>query len=156
MQGKIRVLCIIIGHMNLTELLNKKVLVIDDDPAMTDILRLLLQTEVGLVITANSGVEGLELAHQESPDIIILDLMMPQMDGWEVCKLLREFSKVPIIILSALDNPAVVASALDSGADDYLIKPVTSNTLLLHIANLLRRMQYQVGSVVKETIDKLV
>jgi len=136
--------------------LNKKVLVIDDDPAMTDILRLLLQTEVGLVITANSGVEGLELAHQESPDIIILDLMMPQMDGWEVCKLLREFSKVPIIILSALDNPAVVASALDSGADDYLIKPVTSNTLLLHIANLLRRMQYQVGSVVKETIDKLV
>ncbi len=142
--------------MNLTELLNKKVLVIDDDPAMTDILRLLLQTEVGLVITANSGVEGLELAHQESPDIIILDLMMPQMDGWEVCKLLREFSKVPIIILSALDNPAVVASALDSGADDYLIKPVTSNTLLLHIANLLRRMQYQVGSVVKETIDKLV
>ena len=78
------------------------------------------------------------------------------MDGWEVCKLLREFSKVPIIILSALDNPAVVASALDSGADDYLIKPVTSNTLLLHIANLLRRMQYQVGSVVKETIDKLV
>ncbi len=65
--------------------------------------------------------------------------MMPDMNGWQVCKAVSEFSKVPILILSALDSPGLVAAALDSGADDYLIKPVPSSVLVAHINNLVRR-----------------
>jgi len=65
--------------------------------------------------------------------------MMPDMSGWQVCKVMRDFSKVPILILSALDSPGLVAAALDAGADDYLIKPVTSNVLVAHVKNLVKR-----------------
>ncbi len=116
-----------------------KILVIDDDPAMTELLKLLLQSAASKVLTANSGAEGVALARQYIPDIVILDLMMPEMDGWQVCQQIRQFSKVPILILSALDNPGMVARALDMGADDYLIKPVPSSVLLAHIRNLVRR-----------------
>ncbi len=155
LQGKKASFCIIIGDMNFPELSHIKVLVVDDDPAMTDLLRLLLQPALGLVITANSGVEGIKLVHEESPDLILLDLMMPGMDGWEVCKVVRSFSKIPIIILSAMDNPGLVASALDAGADDYLVKPVTSSMLLAHIANIVRRMHLPSRSILSATADKL-
>lgn len=116
-----------------------KILVIDDDPAMTDLLVLLLQPTSSVVSTANSGQEGVKLAQTENPDIILLDLMMPEMDGWQVCKAVRQFSNVPILILSALNNPGMIAAALDIGADDYLIKPVPSSVLIAHINNLARR-----------------
>jgi two-component system, OmpR family, KDP operon response regulator KdpE len=116
-----------------------RILVIDDDPAMTDLLKLLLQPTQAYILTANSGKEGLELAQKQQPDIVLLDLMMPEMDGWEVCKAIREFSAMPILVLSALDSPGTVAAALDAGADDYLIKPVPSGVLLAHINNLIRR-----------------
>lgn len=116
-----------------------KVLVIDDDPAMTELLSLLLKTVTSDVITSNSGPEGINQIHRNSPDIIILDLMMPEMDGYEVCQQIRSFSMVPILVLSALDMPGVVSKALDAGADDYLIKPVTSSILVAHLNNLLRR-----------------
>lgn len=116
-----------------------KVLAIDDDPAMTDLLSLLLKSHGLEIYTSNSGEEGMLLVHSVTPDIIILDLMMPGLDGWQVCREIRTFSKVPIIILSALDNPGMVASALDAGADDYLIKPVPSGVLLAHLNNLTRR-----------------
>jgi two-component system KDP operon response regulator KdpE len=116
-----------------------KILVIDDDPAMTDLLKLLLEPASTAVLTTNSGPEGILLARTERPDVIILDLMMPDMSGWQVSKAVREFSKVPILILSALDSPGLVAAALDAGADDYLIKPVPSNVLVAHINNLVRR-----------------
>ncbi len=74
-----------------------------------------------------------------SPDVIILDLMMPGMDGWQVCAQVRAFSDVPILILSALDSPGMVASALDAGADDYLVKPVPVGVLLAHLNTLTRR-----------------
>ena len=115
------------------------ILVIDDDPAMTELLKILLQTTGALVISAHTGPEGIKLTHHLNPDILILDLMMPDMDGWQVCKEIRKFSNVPILILSALDHPAMVAAALDAGADDYLIKPVSSGMLLAHIRNLLKR-----------------
>jgi len=73
------------------------------------------------------------------PDIIILDLLMPELDGWQTCKRIREFTQTPILILSALDNPGLVANALDAGADDYLVKPVSSNMLNVHLKNLTRR-----------------
>ena len=116
-----------------------KILVIDDDPAMTELLKLLLQPAASEVTTANSGPEGVNLAQTVSPDVIILDLMMPDMDGWEVCHAIREKSSIPILILSALDNPGMVARALDAGADDYLIKPVPSGVLIAHLQNLVRR-----------------
>jgi DNA-binding response OmpR family regulator len=116
-----------------------KILVIDDDPAMTDLLKLLLEPASTDILTANSGPDGILLAKTKAPEVIILDLMMPDMNGWQVCKAVREFSKVPILILSALDSPGLVAAALDAGADDYLIKPVPSSVLMAHIQNLVRR-----------------
>ncbi len=116
-----------------------KILVIDDDPAMTDLLRLMLEPTEAKISMAGSGAYGLKQLKEINPDIIILDLVMPEMDGWQVCQEIREISRVPIMILSVLDNPGLVARALDMGADDYLVKPVKSATLIAHINNLTRR-----------------
>ena len=116
-----------------------KVLTIDDDPAMTELLTLLLKTHGLDAYMANSGKEGLHMIHKLSPDVVILDLMMPGMDGWQVCTQIRSFSAVPILILSALDSPGLVARALDGGADDYLAKPVPSGVLMAHLNTLVRR-----------------
>ena len=117
----------------------KRILVVDDDPAMTELLTLLLQPSGAFVITARDGLEGLELVREFTPDVVLMDLMMPRMDGWKTCKAIRGFSSVPIIILSALDEPGMVATALDAGADDYLVKPVTSGELMAHIQRLVSR-----------------
>ncbi len=119
--------------------MNLKVLAIDDDHAMTELLTLLLKTHGFNVVTANTGEDGVSIALKESPDVIILDLMMPGMDGWQVCNQIRTFSKVPILVFSALDSPGMVASALDAGADDYLVKPVPSGVLIAHLNKLTRR-----------------
>ena len=116
-----------------------KILVIDDDPAMTELTRLLLLQFSADIFTVNSGIEGINVTKASNPDIILLDLMMPEMNGWDVCKRIREFSNVPILILSALDSPQFIAEALDAGADDYIIKPVGSNILIAHINKLIRR-----------------
>ncbi len=116
-----------------------KILVIDDDPAMTELLKLLLSPVNAEVLTANSGPEGIRLVNEEKPDVITLDLMMPDMNGWQVATAVREVCDTPILILSALDSPGLVAAALDAGADDYLIKPVPSSVLLAHINKLVRR-----------------
>jgi DNA-binding response OmpR family regulator len=118
-----------------------KILVIDDDPAMTELLKLLLLPTQASIIAANSGHEGIKILKEQNPDLAILDLLMPDLDGWQVCEEIRLFSNLPIIILSALDHPTLVAKALDVGADDYLVKPVLSGVLLAHINNLLRRFQ---------------
>jgi DNA-binding response OmpR family regulator len=116
-----------------------KILVIDDDEGMTELLSLLLAPASSEIIIANSSPEGIELAKKHSPDVVILDLMMPEMNGWVTCKEIRAFSDVPILILSAMDVPGIVAQALDVGADDYLIKPVSSGTLIAHLNKLVRR-----------------
>jgi DNA-binding response OmpR family regulator len=127
----------IIGENNQMD--QAKVLVIDDDEGMTELLSLLLSPTSSEVIVANSGQAGIDLAKEHSPDVIILDLMMPGMNGWITCKEIREFSDVPILILSAMDAPGTVAQALDVGADDYLLKPVSSGTLIAHLNKLVRR-----------------
>ena len=116
-----------------------KILVIDDDPAMTDLLRVILNASGAEITIANSSQEGLAEVRETNPDIIILDLMMPGTDGWTVCREVRAFSSVPILVLSALNSPSVVASSLDAGADDYLVKPVPNAVLLAHIQNLIKR-----------------
>ena len=123
-----------------------KILVIDDDIGMTELLTLLLAPASPEILVANSGEVGLELIHKHSPDIIILDLMMPEMNGWMLCKQIREFSDVPILILTAMDSPGVAAQALDYGADDYLIKPVSTGTLIAYLNKLLRRSRIALQS----------
>ena len=117
----------------------KRILVIDDDTAITELMSMLLKTHGFDVITSNQGNEGIELARKHNPNVIILDLMMPDVDGWEVCKEVRQFSNVPILILSALNDPRMVASALDAGADDFLVKPVPSGVLIANIRKMVRR-----------------
>ena len=116
-----------------------KIVVIDDDQAMTELLILLLLPITSNVIAAHSGEEGILITKEEDPDIILLDLMMPDMNGWDVCKKIREFSHTPILILSALDSPKFISQALEFGADDYIIKPVGSSILIAHINKLVRR-----------------
>lgn len=115
------------------------VLTIDDDPAITELLSALLRAHNFEVITENSGQSGVQAIKEKSPELVVLDLMMPDMDGWQVCKTVRAFSSVPILILSALDDPSVVASILDAGADDYLVKPVASAILVAHLNKIARR-----------------
>jgi DNA-binding response OmpR family regulator len=117
----------------------KTVLTVDDDNAITELLAMLLRTHGYEVLTANNGEEAIKFIKEKNPHVVVLDLMMPGMDGWQVCKRVRAFSNVPIVILSALDDPALIASALDSGADDYLVKPVSSSILVAHLNRLIRR-----------------
>lgn len=116
-----------------------KIIVIDDDTAVTDLLSVLLKSHGFDVRVANNSVEGLGFIRDENFDLVVLDLMMPEMDGWEICKEVRSFSQVPIIVLSALNDPSMVASVLDAGADDYLTKPTPSRILVAHINRIVQR-----------------
>jgi DNA-binding response OmpR family regulator len=116
-----------------------KILVIDDDEGMTELLSLLLAPASSEINIANSGPEGIALIKKTNPDVVILDLMMPEKNGWATCRQIRGISDVPILVLSAMDVPGVVAQALDVGADDYLLKPVSSGTLIAHLNKLVRR-----------------
>jgi DNA-binding response OmpR family regulator len=123
------------------------VLVIDDDSAMTDLLKLMLKQESFDVITTNSGREGIAAARQKNPNVIILDLLMPGEDGWQICETIREFSQVPILVLSALNSPGLLTKALDAGADDVLIKPVSMGMLIAHLNKLTRRARAEMDAV---------
>ncbi len=116
-----------------------KILVIDDDVAVTDLLTLLLKSQGFEVAATNNSGAGLNMIRENPPDLVVLDLMMPDVDGWEVCREVRTFSQVPIIILSALNDPSMIASVLDAGADDYLTKPTPSRVLVAHINRLVKR-----------------
>lgn len=118
-----------------------QILVIDDDVAITELMSMLLKTHGFDVITCNSGADGVKMAETNKPDAILLDLMMPDMDGWQVCKSIRVFSNTPILVLSAINDPRMVASVLDAGADDFLVKPVPSGVLVAHIRKMVRRTE---------------
>ena len=130
-----------------------KILVIDDDPAMTELLSLVLAPTNAQIFTSNSGEEGLKLVKEQNPDIVLLDLMMPKMDGWQVTENIRAISSVPILILSVMDNPGLVARAFDKGADDYLVKPVPTGILIAHINNLTRRRMSAANEVVQLKVN---
>lgn len=114
-------------------------LVIDDDSATTELLRLFLEQELYEVITTKSGQEGIAAARQSDPDIVILDLVMPDLDGWGICKAIRSFSQAPIIMLSVINMPGMSARALDAGADEFLTKPIHKGVLMAHLKRLTRR-----------------
>jgi two-component system response regulator MprA len=120
--------------------MRERVLVIDDDEKITSMLRRSLAFEGYSVMTANNGTDGLRQMMAAEPDLIILDVMMPHMDGWEVCRRVRESgSSVPILMLTARDEVADRVKGLDLGADDYLVKPFALEELLARVRSLLRR-----------------
>lgn len=116
-----------------------KVIVIDDDINSTDILQITLESYDIEVITATLPELGIKLVQEHQPDAVILDFVMPIMNGIEVCQAIRKFSQVPILVLSVIDQPNIVAKVLDSGADDYLVKPVAGNVLQAYLKKLSRR-----------------
>ncbi|MCS6993890.1 MAG: response regulator [Anaerolineales bacterium] len=113
-----------------------KILSIDDDPSITKLIRILLGIYGMEVLTANTGREGLALVRSESPDLVLLDIMMPEMNGWEVCQAIRSFSDVPIIAFSALGSPQEVEKALRMGFNDFLEKPSSAEILVERIQKL--------------------
>lgn len=116
------------------------ILVIDDDEKITSMLRRGLAFEGYDVYTAQNGAEGLSMVMTEEPDMIILDVMMPKVDGFEVCRRLREGgSTVPVLMLTAKDEVESRVKGLDTGADDYLVKPFALEELLARVRALLRR-----------------
>lgn len=117
----------------------EKILAIDDDATLLRLICQSLQPEGFSIFTATGGEEGLALFHQIAPDLVILDVMMPGMDGWEVCRRLRHVSSVPIIFLTALDSIEDVVHGLVGGADDYLAKPFRVSELGARVTALLRR-----------------
>jgi two-component system, OmpR family, KDP operon response regulator KdpE len=122
------------------------VLVIDDEPQILRALKTILSAKGFRISTANRGEEGLVLATALEPDLIILDLSLPDMDGVEVTRRLREWSKIPIIILSVRDSERDKVLALDKGADDYLTKPFGIEELLARIRVALRHAVLEKGS----------
>ncbi len=123
------------------------VLVIDNDVALSEILKAILEPKAFEVFTAHEVKAGIAAVRQLNPDVIVLDLYMPETDGWQICRDIRTFSKIPILVLSAINNPDAVAKALDEGADDYLIKPVPSGVLIAHLKNLIRRSRAEQDAI---------
>ncbi len=120
----------------------QRILVIDDDPTITAMLKRGLSYEGYVVDTAESGEQGLAIAREYSPDLIILDIMMPHIDGLEVLRRLRAVgSQPPVLLLTAKDAPADQVKGLQAGADDYVIKPFTFEVLAARVQALLRRQQ---------------
>ena len=116
-----------------------KILVVDDDPNVVKLVQLYLERDGHEVLTANDGVTGLELAREEQPSLIVLDLMLPRMDGMEVCRTLRAESSVPIVMLTAMVEEDDRLAGLDLGADDYVTKPFSPRELAARVRAVLRR-----------------
>jgi len=119
--------------------LKETILVIDDDADLAKIVQINLEREGYETVIAFSGVEGLQKAYNSQPDLVILDIMMPGMDGWTTCRRLREISDVPIIMLTARGMESDIVKGLKLGADDYIVKPFGAKELLARIHALLRR-----------------
>jgi DNA-binding response OmpR family regulator len=128
----------------------KRILVIDDDPAVTSLLKRGLSYEGFTVGTAHSGAEGLAIAREQPSDLVILDVMMPGLNGFEVLQRMRAADEqLPILMLTARDTPSDEVQGLGSGADDYVIKPFTFEVLLARVHALLRRRQLDHPTVLR-------
>ncbi|MGE4498274.1 MAG: response regulator transcription factor [Deferribacterales bacterium] len=121
--------------------MEKVILVVDDDPEILEIIRLLLSLEKYTVLTAATGMEGIAKARENNVDLIVLDLNLPDVDGQQICRLIRKEKDVPILILSARDNVSDKVICLEYGADDYLTKPFENIELTARIKAILRRTE---------------
>lgn len=120
----------------------KCILVVDDEPAIQDLIRQNLELRAFKVLIAATGLEALARFDQSNVVLVVLDIMLPGMNGIEVCKRLRQLSTVPIIMLTALGEEADIIAALEQGADDYLIKPFSIGELVARVRALLRRTHW--------------
>ena len=119
----------------------KRILIVDDEPRYLRLLEANLRTEGYEVATAKDGLQALEVFSTQPIDLVLLDVMMPRLDGFETCQRLREFSNVPIVILTARGEAQDRVRGLDLGADDYLVKPFSATELLARVRAVLRRAQ---------------
>ncbi|MCH8087079.1 MAG: response regulator transcription factor [Chloroflexi bacterium] len=120
--------------------MSSTVLIVEDDPATIELVRLYLERDGHKVIAATDGLEGLRLAREEDPDLVVLDLMLPSLDGMGVCRILRDESNVPIIMLTARAGEEDRLAGLDQGADDYITKPFSPRELAARVRAVLRRV----------------
>lgn len=118
-----------------------RILVTDDEPRYVRAIQVNLEASGYEVLTAQDGLEAVDIAASEEPDLIILDIRMPNLDGYEACQRIREFSAVPIIMLTALAENADKVKGLDAGADDYVTKPFSADELLARVRAVLRRVE---------------
>jgi len=128
------------------------ILLIDDERKLTDPLRSSFERGGYRVTVANDGHAGLSLALVEKPDVVVLDVMMPGLDGWQVCQAIRTHSTMPIIMLTALDDSTDRIKGLELGADDYLVKPFGYKELEAHVRAMLRRVRLDQGQQIPQRI----
>jgi two-component system OmpR family response regulator len=135
-----------------------KVVVVEDDRTLLDVLKYNLVKEGYNVTSATDGLQALDVARSEKPDLIVLDIMLPKLDGFEVCRILRREMTVPILMLTAKAGETDKVVGLELGADDYMTKPFSMRELLARIKAMLRRseMMRMAASSVKETIPSLI
>ena len=119
--------------------MNRSILVVDDDRKMVDLIRLYLEKDEYHVLVAYDGKQALEIARRFHPTLVILDLMLPRVDGLDVCRILRAESRVPIIMLTARTTEEDKLTGLDLGADDYIVKPFSPRELMARMRAVLRR-----------------
>jgi len=122
----------------------QKILVVDDDPGLVELLRVSFEQAGFTVIAATNGIAALQQARSHRPDLIVLDLVLPEMDGFTVCETLRKeraTASIPIVMLTGLTSEFNRFAGLDCGADDYVRKPVTIDELLAKVRPLLRRAE---------------
>ncbi|MDK1027724.1 MAG: response regulator transcription factor [Anaerolineae bacterium] len=126
--------------------MSKRFLIVDDEPRYLRLLEANLRTEGYEIVTARDGLEAIDIFSSQPIDLILLDVMMPRMDGFATCQRIREYSNVPIIILTAKGEEQDRVRGLDLGADDYLVKPFSATELLARVRAVLRRTEIPVES----------
>lgn len=134
----------------------EKILVVDDDKNICELLRMYLEKEGYAVAMAHNGIDAVNAFNASNPDLILLDIMLPQLDGWQVCREIRKVSEAPIIMLTAKDEVFDKVLGLELGADDYVTKPFDTKEIVARIKAVLRRTSNVKSSDIKEVrYDKL-
>lgn len=134
----------------------EKILVVDDDKNICELLRMYLEKEGYVVVMAHNGIDAVNAFNTGNPDLVLLDIMLPQLDGWQVCREIRKTSEAPIIMLTAKDEVFDKVLGLELGADDYVTKPFDTKEIVARIKAVLRRTSAVKSGDIKEVhYDKL-
>lgn len=129
-----------------------KVLIVDDDVNIAELIRICLEKEGYTTIVANDGMKAIEKFKAEAPTLVLLDVMMPKVDGWQVCREIRRVSNIPIIMLTAKGDTFDKVLGLELGADDYMVKPFESKELIARIKAVMRRYETKGQDISKEVV----
>jgi two-component system OmpR family response regulator len=129
-----------------------KVLIVDDDVNIAELIRLCLEKEGYVTVVANDGMKAIEKFKSEAPNLVLLDVMMPKVDGWQVCREVRRVSNIPIIMLTAKGDTFDKVLGLELGADDYMVKPFESKELIARIKAVMRRYETKGQDITQEVV----